>query len=262
MILFVTYLDQFRFSHLKFILLYLASILTVLYSLKVLYKVFFNKPNGFKKKYEKAHEASPIVLLIYSILIFFSIFSGYLLKDMLIGAGSVYLANSVFYLPKNYTLTYAEFIDNRIKLLVLLIPIFGFIIFTQIKDYNYMSNKYYLLFLFFNKKYFFDRVVNMFNLVVVKLSFDFFYKAIDKGIIESVISFFITLFKKFSQKIMNMSKFNLNNNLKIFYYLVILLLIGLVLLKLYIWVLHHPMAVSEEIMNHDVSFSNDIKKDK
>jgi NADH-ubiquinone oxidoreductase chain 5 len=133
LILFVTYLDQFRFSFLKFGLLYLASVLTVLYSLKILYNVFFNKPNGYKKKYLLAHEASPLVIGIYSILIFFSIFSGFLLKDLLIGHGSVFLVNSIFYLPKNYTLTYAEFINPNIKLLVLFIPLFGLILFTKIK---------------------------------------------------------------------------------------------------------------------------------
>lgn len=237
-ILFVTYLDQFRFSHFKFILLYLASIITVLYSLKILYKVFFNKPNGFKEKYKRAHEASPIVLCIYSILIFFSIFSGYLLKDMLIGHGTMYLVNSVFYLPKNYTLTYAEFIDYRIKLLVLFIPVFGLIIFKYIKDYNFMDSKYYLIFVFFNKKYFFDRIINISSLVMVKLSFDFFYKAIDKGIIEYFIDLNIRLIKKLSNYIREMSKFNLNQNLKIFYYLAMFLILMIMLYQLYLFIVN------------------------
>jgi proton-translocating NADH-quinone oxidoreductase chain L len=234
-ILFVSYLDQFRYSHIKFILLYLSSILTGLYSLKILYKVFFNKPNGFKQKYLNIHEAKPIVLIIYVLLIFFSIFSGYLLKDMLIGHGSLYLVNSIFYLPKNYTLTYAEFISPYIKILILLIPIISFYIFYKIKDENYVSNKYYLLFLFFNKKYFFDRVMNIFNLIFIKLSFDFFYKGIDKGIIEVIIQFNLSIIKKFSHYIYNLSKFNLNQNLKIFYYLAIFVLVFIIIFNIYIY---------------------------
>jgi proton-translocating NADH-quinone oxidoreductase chain L len=241
LILFVTYLDQFRFSYLKFGLLYLASILTVLYSLKILYKVFFNKPLGYKKKYLLAHEASPIVLVIYSILIFFSIFSGYLLKDMLVGHGSLFLVNSIFYLPKNYTLSYAEFISPIVKLLVLFIPILGLLIYVQIHKYNFLNFKYYYLFVFLNKKYFFDRVLNMFNLIFIRLSFNFFYAVIDKGIIESIIQISINLINKVANFIKKNSTYNLFFFLKIFFMFFILIIIGLILFKLYLFVINFSM---------------------
>ena len=241
LILFVTYLDQFRFSYLKFGLLYLASILTVLYSLKILYKVFFNKPLGYKKKYLLAHEASPIVLVIYSILIFFSIFSGYLLKDMLVGHGSLFLVNSIFYLPKNYTLSYAEFISPIVKLLVLFIPILGLLIYVQIHKYNFLNFKYYYLFIFLNKKYFFDRVLNMFNLIFIRLSFNFFYAVIDKGIIESIIQISINLINKVANFIKKNSTYNLFFFLKIFFMFFILIIIGLILFKLYLFVINFSM---------------------
>jgi proton-translocating NADH-quinone oxidoreductase chain L len=241
LILFVTYLDQFRFSYLKFGLLYLASILTVLYSLKILYKVFFNKPLGYKKKYLLAHEASPIVLVIYSILIFFSIFSGYLLKDMLVGHGSLFLVNSIFYLPKNYTLSYAEFISPIVKLLVLFIPILGLLIYVQIHKYNFLNFKYYYLFVFLNKKYFFDRVLNMFNLIFIRLSFNFFYAVIDKGIIESIIQISINLINKIANFIKKNSTYNLFFFLKIFFIFFILIIIGLIVFKLYLFVINFSM---------------------
>ena len=241
LILFVTYLDQFRFSYLKFGLLYLASILTVLYSLKILYKVFFNKPLGYKKKYLLAHEASPIVLVIYSILIFFSIFSGYLLKDMLVGHGSLFLVNSIFYLPKNYTLSYAEFISPIVKLLVLFIPILGLLIYVQIHKYNFLNFKYYYLFVFLNKKYFFDRVLNMFNLIFIRLSFNFFYAVIDKGIIESIIQISINLINKVANFIKINYTYNLFFFLKIFFMFFILIIIGLILFKLYLFVINFSM---------------------
>ena len=217
-ILFVSYLDHFNFSFFKFGLLYLASILTVLYSLKILYNVFFNKPYGFKNKYIKAHEASNIVLFIYSILIFFSIFSGYLLKDFLIGHGSVFLANSIFYLPKNYTITYSEFINLKIKLLVLFIPLIGLLIFMLIKNYKFDNNKFYLLFLFFNKKYFFDRVLNMFNLIFIKYSFNLLYMVVDKGFIEKSINGSVNIIFQISYYInTKLSNYNLFGFLEIFF---------------------------------------------
>lgn len=232
LILFNTYLDHLNFSLFKFMLLYLASILTVLYSLKILYKVFFNKPNGYRIRYLKAHEASPIVLIIYSLLIILSIFSGYFLKDMLVGNGSVFLVNSIFVLPKHSTLIYAEFINNYIKILVLLIPIIGSVIFYYIKDFTYLTKnkKVYYLFLFFNKKYYFDRILNIFNLIFIKNSFEFFYKIIDKGIIESVIYSTIKILNNFSNKINNLNKFNL------FFYLRIFFLIILIVFTTYIFI--------------------------
>jgi len=238
LILFITYLDQFRFSYFKFGLLYLASILTVLYSLKILYKVFFNKPLGYKKKYLLAHEASPIVLIIYSILIFFSIFSGYLLKDMLVGHGSVFLVNSIFYLPKNYMLSYAEFINPGIKLLVLFIPIFGLFIYFQIYKYNFLNFKYYYLFVFLNKKYFFDRVLNMFNLIFIRLSFNFFYVIIDKGIIESIIQISVNSINFISNFIKKKSNYNLFFYLKIFFIFFIFGIFFLILFKFYLYIIN------------------------
>jgi len=225
LILFNVYLDHFNYSTFKFSLLFLASILTVLYSLKILYKVFFNKANGYRVRYLNVHEAKPIVLMVYSVLIFFSIFSGYLLKDLLVGNGSVFLANSVFVLPKNSTLIYAEFISVYIKLLVFFIPFIGFFIFYNIKDFNYLNKKYYYFFIFLNKKYFFDRVLNVFNLVFIKLSFDYFYKIIDKGILEYIISGNVRLITILSNFVNKLGQFKLHYYLYVFLYILLVLII-------------------------------------
>lgn len=234
LILFLVYLDQFRFSIFKFSLLYLASIFTVLYSFKILYKVFFNKPNGFKKKYLLAHEASPIILGIYSILIFFSVFSGFILKDMLVGQGSVYLVNSVFILPKNHHLPYVEFINPFIKLLVTLIPLIGLILYIHIKRYNFKNFKYYYYFVFFNKKYYFDRVLNMFNLFMINLSFNLFYVSIDKGFIETIIYLALTIVNKISLLIERRMSFNLFYYLRMFFICMVIIIICLLIYQIYL----------------------------
>lgn len=235
-ILFVTYLDNFKYSYLKFIIIYITSIITVLYSLKLLYKVFFNKPLGYKKKYILAHEAKPIVLKIYSILIFFSIFSGILLKDIFIGYGSVFFADSIFYLPKHYMLSYIEFIPSYIKLLILFIPFIGFFIFTFIKNYEFDSFKYYYLFLFFNKKYFFDRVINTISFYMLNLSYNLFYKVIDKGMLEYIIKFFIKNIDFISNFKLFRNNFNMFTYLKLFIYVIVIFFIGFYLYHIYIFI--------------------------
>ena len=230
LILLVSYLNHFQYSFFKFGLLYIASLLTVLYSLKILYNVFFNSPLGFKYKYIISHETNFIVLSVYSVLIFFSIFSGYLLKDYLIGYGSVYLTNSIFYLPKHYDLGYAEFVNPFIKVSVLFIPFIGLIIFNYIKDINYSNTKLYLIFLFLNKKYFFDRILNIFNIYVSKYSFDSLYFIFDKGFIENFIQNII--FNIFNiSKIMtrNLSNYNLFFFLELFFYILTFLMFILIL---------------------------------
>lgn len=234
-ILFVTYLDNFKFSHLKFILLYLTSIITVLYSLKLIYKIFFNKALGFKQKYISAHEAKPIVLFIYSILIFFSIFSGILLKDIFIGYGSIFFANSIFYLPKNYMLSYIEFINPFIKFFILLIPIFGLFLFIKIKDINFYNKNLYFIYLYFNKKYFFDRIINLFSLIILNLSFNYFYKVIDKGIIEFIIKINIDIIYNISKYINKKTNYNLFFFLQIFIYVVCFFFLLLILYLLFIY---------------------------
>jgi hypothetical protein len=160
---------------------------------------------------------------------------------MLVGHGSLFLVNSIFYLPKNYTLSYAEFISPIVKLLVLFIPILGLLIYVQIHKYNFLNFKYYYLFVFLNKKYFFDRVLNMFNLIFIRLSFNFFYAVIDKGIIESIIQISINLINKVANFIKKNSTYNLFFFLKIFFMFFILIIIGLILFKLYLFVINFSM---------------------
>jgi proton-translocating NADH-quinone oxidoreductase chain L len=204
LILFLAYLNNFHDNKFNFIGICIASIFTVMYSFKILYFVFFYKPNGFKSSYKvklkpnnkysiNIKDVSQIVFFVYSILVVFSIFSGYFLKDILVGSGSFFL--NIFYLRDNTNLQFVEFVDSKIKLYLLLLPLLGwilYIIFSYI-FYNldflnlYKYQRYIDIFYFFNKKYFFDRMINFCSLFIINLSYKYFYIYWDKGIIEKFI---------------------------------------------------------------------------
>jgi NADH-ubiquinone oxidoreductase chain 5 len=241
LILFLTYLNNFHTNKFNFIGICIASIFTVMYSFKILYFVFFYKPNGFKSSYKvklksnKSYgiyikDVSEIVFFVYSVLIFFSIFSGYFLKDILVGSGSYFL--NIFYLRDNNNLQFVEFINSEIKLFLVLLPILGwivYIIFAYI-FYNvdffdlYNYQRYIDIFYFFNKKYFFDRMINFCSLFIIDLSLKYFYIYWDKGVIEKFIFKLIKEIMNIGDTINRYVNFNLFTFLFILYFTFILLI--------------------------------------
>lgn len=214
LILLLIFLDNFQKNKFGFFIVVFTSILTVMYSLKILLYVFFDKFNGLKIRYQNIHEVSFLIIFVYVILISFSILSGYMLKDLLIGYGSIYLNNSIIYLPKNYNLSYLEFITFKIKYVILCIPICGILlykdyIYTNLKMYTKESYIYFLIYYFFNKKYFFDRLLNESVLLIINLCLNYFYICIDKGLIEASINLIIEKIMKLANTINSYNKFNL-----------------------------------------------------
>jgi NADH-ubiquinone oxidoreductase chain 5 len=53
------------------------------------------------------------------------LFSGYLVRDLFVGLGSIFFGNSIFILPKNFNLIEAEFLPLQIKLLPLIFSLSG-----------------------------------------------------------------------------------------------------------------------------------------
>jgi NADH-ubiquinone oxidoreductase chain 5 len=154
---------------------------------------FLANPNGFKKSLEGVHDAPfpmafPLVLLSFS-----SIFIGYLTKDMFIGLGSPFWNNAILVLPQNLNIIDAEFIPVYVKWIPFLASISGS--FSSVFLYHFFSRSLFKLYtssnilssiyVFFNKKWFFDRLQN--ELLVsslLKIGYDTTYKLIDKGLIE------------------------------------------------------------------------------
>src|SRR6201999_2010335 len=155
---------------------YIASIgamFTTLYSVKVLYLTFLSNPNGPIVNYKQAHaahEGDIYMSLPLIILAVFSIFFGYITKDIFIGLGSDFFSdNGLFIHPKHEIMIDTEFaVPTFYKLLPLFFTISLSIIsilFTEIYPklvikfklsslgYNIFGflNQRFLVEMFFNK---------------------------------------------------------------------------------------------------------------
>jgi len=71
------------------------------------------------------HEAPFNMAFPLFMLSIFSIFIGYVTRDMMIGLGTDFWGNALFTLPQNAFLLEAEFIDTSIKLVPLILSISG-----------------------------------------------------------------------------------------------------------------------------------------
>jgi len=108
----------------------IGAMFTTLYSVKVLYLTFLTNPNGPYVNYsiftdKQAHEGDIFMSLPLIILAVFSIFFGYITKDLFIGLGSGFFAdNSLFIHPTHEIMLDTEFaVPTIFKLLPLVFTI-------------------------------------------------------------------------------------------------------------------------------------------
>jgi NADH-ubiquinone oxidoreductase chain 5 len=162
---------QFYFSStVVYFIATIGAMFTTLYSVKVLYLTFLANPNGPLINYKHAHEGDIFMSLPLIILAVFSIFFGYITKDMFIGLGSgFFIDNSLFIHPLHEIMLDTEFavpvlfkilpLVFTISLSVLAIILSEFLPLILIKfkftrlGYNIFSffNQRFLLELFYNK---------------------------------------------------------------------------------------------------------------
>ena len=168
----------------------LTAFFTAVYSVRLIFLVFLSPTNSYYKVIKNVHEASVFIFIPLIFLIFGSIFVGFFFKDMFIGLGTPFWGNSIYILPTNYRLVDGEFLPTYIKLL----PSFFVLIGSLFSYYGcyYYSNllldfklKYIIFYKFFNKKWFFDKIINtVFVQQFLTLCFSSFYVKIDKGLLE------------------------------------------------------------------------------
>jgi len=181
-------------SHFSFILGILAAFCTAFYSIRLLYLVFLSTPNGNKNIILHSHEGTWRMTLPLFLLCLLSLFIGFLSKELFIGFGTNFWGSSLFISPENYLICDIEFLDLKIKLLPFIITILGasfsYFLYT-FSLYRYFdikkTNLFYMIYNFLNKKWYFDRIYNEFiskNILVS--SFNFYYKVVDRGIVEQV----------------------------------------------------------------------------
>ena len=173
----------------------IGAMFTTLYSVKVLYLTFLTNPNGPLINYKHAHEGDIFMSLPLIILAVFSIFFGYITKDIFIGLGtSFFIDNSLFIHPSHEILLDTEFaVPTLFKILpliltvslsVLSIVLCEFIpkVLTQFK----LSRLGYNIFSFFNQRFLIELFYNRYITdMVLKLGGQT-TKVLDKGSIELI----------------------------------------------------------------------------
>ena len=120
---------QYYFSSIAvYVIAVVGAIFTTLYSVKVLYLTFLTNPNGSMAYYRHAHEGDLFLSLPLVVLAIFSIFFGYITKDIFIGLGSsFFIDNSIFIHPLHEIMLDTEF---AVPVLFKLLPLAFTILFS------------------------------------------------------------------------------------------------------------------------------------
>lgn len=206
---------QFYFS--SFIIYYLATIgaiFTTLYSVKILFLTFLSKPNGFLIDYKQIDQGDFFLNLPLVVLAIFSIFFGYITKDIFIGLGTdFFIDNSLFIHPSHEITLDTEFgVPVFYKLLPFIFTIISSVIFINFLEffpkylfYLKLSKLGYVAYSFINLRFlvelFYNKYITDFCL---KLGGQL-TKNIDKGFIELIGPFGLEkIFITFSKIISNL----------------------------------------------------------
>ena len=185
---------QYHFSStVVYIIATIGAMFTTLYSVKVLYLTFLTNPNGPLINYKQAHEGDIFMSLPLMVLAVFSIFFGFITKDMFIGLGSGFFSdNALFIHPSHEIMLDTEFgVPTLFKLLPLVFTVSLSIISIVLSEYLYtlliyfkFSRVGYNIFSFFNQRFLIELFYNRFITgVVLKLGGQT-TKIIDKGSVE------------------------------------------------------------------------------
>jgi NADH-ubiquinone oxidoreductase chain 5 len=174
----------------------IGAMFTTLYSVKVLYLTFLSNPNGPIVNYKQAHaahEGDIYMSLPLIILAIFSIFFGYITKDIFIGLGSDFFSdNSLFIHPKHEIMLDTEFaVPTFYKLLPLFftvsLSIFS-ILFTEFYPTLLIKFKFsnlgYNVFGFFNQRFVVEMLYNKYISELILYLGSQTTKIMDKGSVE------------------------------------------------------------------------------
>nr|YP_009442469.1 NADH dehydrogenase subunit 5 [Cladonia rangiferina]YP_009529236.1 NADH dehydrogenase subunit 5 [Cladonia subtenuis]ATO89315.1 NADH dehydrogenase subunit 5 [Cladonia rangiferina]AXX76239.1 NADH dehydrogenase subunit 5 [Cladonia subtenuis]WBP62909.1 NADH dehydrogenase subunit 5 [Cladonia rangiferina]WBP62945.1 NADH dehydrogenase subunit 5 [Cladonia rangiferina]WBP62962.1 NADH dehydrogenase subunit 5 [Cladonia rangiferina] len=185
---------QFQFSSIAvYFIATIGAMFTTLYSVKVLYLTFITNPNGPLANYKKAHEGDMFMSLPLIILAVFSIFFGYITKDIFIGlASNFYADNSLFIHPLHEIMLETEFaVPNFFKLLPLLLTVILSAVSLILSEYLFsllikfkFTRLGYNTFSFFNQRFmielFYNKYITRFILNLGGQT----TKVLDKGSVE------------------------------------------------------------------------------
>ena len=178
----------------------ITAMITAFYSFRLISMTFLTYPNAPKGDYESTHEQPLIVVIPYVILSLLAIFFGYFAKDLFVGPGSDFLSSALFIHPSHITLVEAEF---SIPLFYKLLPAVGsmlgaataLLLYHQLPEFTVsltQSKLGYMMYSFFNGKYFFDVIYNHYIINKALGVGLVTSKVLDRGLIEKVGPFGLT----------------------------------------------------------------------
>jgi NADH-ubiquinone oxidoreductase chain 5 len=171
----------------------IGAVFTTLYSVKILFLTFLTNPNGPAINYKYAHEGDIYMSLPLIILAIFSIFFGYITKDIFIGLGSDFFAdNSLFIHPAHEIMLDTEFaVPTFFKLLPLIFTIsfsISAVIICEFLPRSIINFKFsrlgYNTFGFFNQRFFIELFYNKYITGMILELGNQTTKVIDKGSVE------------------------------------------------------------------------------
>lgn len=173
----------------------IGAVFTTLYSVKILYLTFLTNPNGSLNYYKNAHEGNIFMSLPLIILALFSIYFGFLTKDIYIGLGSGFFNdNSIFIHPIHEILIDTEFGTTLfLKFLPLILTLFISGLSILISEfYPFIVNNFklerigYYIFGLFNQRFLIELFYNKYIVnLILKLGGQT-TKFLDKGTVESI----------------------------------------------------------------------------
>lgn len=173
----------------------ISAVFTTLYSTRLLYLTFFNKPNGFKSDYKNIHDSDLLIAIPLFVLSINSIFFGFVTKDFFVGLGTDAWLNSIEIVStKNLLILESEFLSPFIKNLPFIFSMSAIFLFLNFNAYfnkinfNSKFHKFiyvYIYNFFFNKWY----IDIIYNKIIMKFFVNISYKNvvfIDRGLIELI----------------------------------------------------------------------------
>ncbi len=208
---------QYHFSSINvYVIAAIGATFTTLYSVKVLYLTFLGNPNGSVNYYKNAHEGDIFLSLPLVILAIFSVYFGFITKDIYIGLGSGFFAdNSIFIHPLHEILIDTEFgVPSIFKLIPFISTLFftvlslGYLEFipNHISNFKFSSLGYYI-FGFFNQRFLVEFFYNKYIVNKILLLGGQTTKILDKGSVEWIGPYGYNIaLTKISKTISNLSK--------------------------------------------------------